>query len=76
MTLLIKKILIATEMIIRSLQATDINMTANAPGFSPNVDRLISLFTLSECQDEYLAIGIGDDKIDVVRNYIANHSNS
>jgi len=25
-----------------------------------------------EWQDEYLAIGVGDDKLDIVRNYIAN----
>jgi len=24
-----------------------------------------------EWQDEYLAIGVGDDKLDIVRNYIA-----
>ena len=27
-----------------------------------------------EWQDEYLAIGVGDDKIDVVRNYIAKQA--
>jgi len=27
-----------------------------------------------EWQDEYLAIGIGDDKIDIVRNYIAKQA--
>jgi len=35
-----------------------------------NQNKLIKL--KFEWQDEYLAVGVGDDKIEIVRNYIAN----